>query len=177
MYVRVTPARIAATLLVGGALLAANAVASMSSGSTQVTIQNRGDAVSSTTSSMLTWKDLPMPALTVSVPTNGSVLVNARFTAEARCRATLAPSQGPCYLRIVAQKSTGNTVLDPAGDTFRFGVDMPGVGNDRPEDRAVERSIRLTDPGMYKIIVQRKVASSSIVFDLRYWHLAVTKTA
>jgi hypothetical protein len=171
MRIRRTPATIAAVVLACGAL-AATALA-FSTGGTQIQMINQESAVAASTSALV-WTDLAPSAVSVTVPTNSTRLINARFTAESGCA---GPNAGRCLARIIAVNAGGGFVeLSPITADFMFDTDVAGLTDDGSEGNAMERSRRLP-AGTWRIVVQRMVTNATTSFVVDDWHHAVEVSA
>jgi len=143
-----------------------------SSGTSQVSMQNVAENVASLYN-LAAWADIPGASAVVSVPTGGSRLINARFTAESQCN---GPGAGNCYVRIVARNGAAELQLNPIDNLAVFDTDQAGGSDDALEAHAIERSRRISQVGNWTIVVQRSVAGGSS-FILDDWHVAVETTA
>jgi hypothetical protein len=184
VHSRPTLAVATAGAIIVGAVCAVIAVADPpSGGGTQVQMENRSGLHApvlhgSTGTTFHPWA--AGPSVSGSVP-SGGLVVNARFTASSRCDGIGVP--GHCSIRLMATPASGApTELDPVTGTvgssfFAFDAHKAGVAQERPKSYAMERSVRLTDPGSYAITVEYAISKASLRFWLRYWHLAVETSA
>jgi hypothetical protein len=158
-----------AGVLVSAALAGIASAQVLSSGTSQISMQNVGQNQATGTSST-NWVDIPAASTDVSLPHSGSLLVNARFTAESSCTGAVA---GNCYVRILARQGAIELQLNPIDDLASFDGDEAGAGNDGIESHAIERSRRLVGSGGWTIVVQRRVSAATTFFVVDDWHLAV----
>lgn len=111
------------------------------------------------------WVNVPGAAVSVTVPSGTSRLIDARFTAESACT-----GGGWCSVRVVIVSPAGAvTELQPASGTD-FAFDS-GSG-DLWESHAIERSSYFQRAGTYRVIVQSANVGGATV-RLDDWHFTV----
>lgn len=112
------------------------------------------------------WTNVPGAAVTVTVPSGTSRVLDARFTAESQC-----VGSGYCSARVVYQRSGGAvTELRPvSGADFAF--DSPGG---TWESHAMERSSARLSAGTYRVWVQAVKVGTVSTYRLDDTHFAVS---
>jgi len=171
------PVTIVAVALVAMLAIATTAFAVLtgSGGTGQLRMDNRGETGPVPPTSSVPWVDLPGADIVVTIPSTGTRLLNARFTAESTCLGAVGLW---CTTRIIAVNAAGfPTELDPASGTdFHFDSASPGVaGRVDSEAHAMERSKRLQG-GTYKLKVQYAVSNAAVLFTLDDWHFTIETT-
>lgn len=150
---------------------AAHAVLVGAVGGQTLQVFDRSETAASTTNSTA-FVDLPGANVALAVPAGTTRLLTGRFTAESQCFNTSTAGNW-CTIRIlVVNASTGAAAeMNPAsGADFAF--DATSNPQDFWEGNAIQRSLRV-GAGSYRIIVQRRVTSTTTTFRLDDWHFRV----
>lgn len=166
---------VAATLVVASGVAVAVATKLSGGAINQVKVAQETTA---TTTTSVSFVDLPGASVRVSVPSGEKGLLLARFSAESACYNTTPGSNTNdlwCGVRILAVKD-GTTTERPLQPDEDFAFDSTDKGTESSaswEGHATDRSL-LVGPGRYTVKVQY-FASSSATFRLDDWHLTVEK--
>jgi hypothetical protein len=163
---------LAGTLLVGsfvGLVVAGTVIKRTGRAVTQVKVLS--DASSQQVGDT-TWQDLPGAATSVTVPSNSSAVVLARFTSATTC---LGEKGKSCLVRILIDGQEADPALgDRSYIDSAPNLSSPTNDADSPESHSVERSLGPLPGGTYRMKVQYKNAiGTGTVFD--GWNLTVER--
>jgi hypothetical protein len=124
-----------------------------------------------TTTSSLSFVDLPGATTTINVPAGTRAMLLARFSAESSCYNGTPGTFAHCGVRILVNGDDMNPNGDLAFDSTNNGTENIGSW----EAHSIDASSPILGPGNYKVKVQRAVSFANTQFWLDDWSLTVQR--